>query len=299
MAVKRQPKQNPGIQMWVVTFGDMMKLLLCFFILLQMFSELKRDREYQRVVTAIKEAFGYSGGVGVLPIDDPPIRSMIERLEQMAVRQYEETKTSQSPTQSIDGVHARVKKVREGLVFTIGGPSTFDEFSAEVKPSVREELEKLSILLAGRTNKIVIRGHAAARTGHTDRRSQGLPTQGRRPSRCPNRQSTWRTCPSMCSTSSNTSCPGSFMSIPISGAKKKNEEAKSEERRANWKDGNVGKEIKPGQVFSAGYSCHGKRSGRGRARGPDRRRDEAEAGVAAHGGRVAGRFTGAVPGPVW
>ena len=73
-------RSRPGIPEWVVTFGDMMALLLCFFILLQMFSELKQDREYQRVITAIKEAFGYSGGIGVLPINDPPVRSIVETL---------------------------------------------------------------------------------------------------------------------------------------------------------------------------------------------------------------------------
>ena len=163
MAGKRPKKEPPGVPAWVVTFGDMMALLLCFFILLQMFSELKQEREYQRVVTAIKEAFGYSGGIGVLPINDPPVRSIIEQLEQMAIKRYKDIKSSQSPSDSIEGVHTRVKKIREGIVFTIGGPSTFDEESAEVKPAVRLELEKLAVLLAGRNNKIVIRGHAAAK----------------------------------------------------------------------------------------------------------------------------------------
>ena len=148
---------------WVVTFGDMMALLLCFFILLQMFSQLKEDREYQRVITAIKEAFGYSGGIGVLPINDPPVRSIVEHLEQMAVKQYESTKTSRAPVESIEGAHLRVKKIREGLMFTIGGPASFDEYSAEIKPSVRSELEKLAVLLGGRNNKIVVRGHTAAK----------------------------------------------------------------------------------------------------------------------------------------
>ena len=161
MAVKRPKRQVGGVPEWVVTFGDMMALLLCFFILLQMFSELKQDREYQRVITAIKEAFGYSGGIGVLPIDDPPLRSIVEQLEEMAIKQYEDVKSSRAPVKSIEGSHMRVKKIREGLVFTIGGPSTFDEESAEVKPAVRDELENLSVMLAGRNNKIVVRGHAA------------------------------------------------------------------------------------------------------------------------------------------
>jgi len=163
MAIKKKQQAAPGVPEWVVTFGDMMSLLLCFFILLQMFSELKKDHEFQRVITAIKEAFGYSGGVGVLPVDDPPLRSVIEVLESMAMKSSRESKTSQSSEEGVDGPHARVTKVRDGVVFTIGGPSTFDEFSAEVKPPVREELARLATLLAGRRNKIVIRGHANAK----------------------------------------------------------------------------------------------------------------------------------------
>lgn len=163
MAVRRQKKQGPAVPEWVVTFGDMMSLLLCFFILLQMFSELKKDREYQRVITAIKEAFGYSGSIGVLPVNNPPLRSIIEQLQQLSLKDYKDSKTSQSQIKSLQGPHTRVRKIREGLVFTIGGASIFDERSAEIKPEVREELEKLAIMLAGRRNKIVVRGHAAAK----------------------------------------------------------------------------------------------------------------------------------------
>jgi chemotaxis protein MotB len=162
MAARKPQSPSHEVPGWVVTFGDMMALLLCFFILLQMFSELKEDREYQRVITAIKEAFGYSGGIGVLPIDDPPVRSIVEQLESMAVKQYEGTKSSRAQIESLEGPHLRVKKVREGLMFTIGGPTSFDEGSAEIKPSVRAELEKLAVLLDGRDNKILVRGHAAA-----------------------------------------------------------------------------------------------------------------------------------------
>ena len=165
MAIRKKPKSDGGeVPEWVVTFGDMMSLLLCFFILLQMFSELKRDHEYQRVVTAIKEAFGYAGGIGVLPVDDPPLKSMIEVLESMAVKNnYEENKVSSSQDRGIDGPQMRVTKIREGIVFTIGGPSTFDPCSAEVKEAVQAEIRELAGLLAGRNNKIDIVGHAAAK----------------------------------------------------------------------------------------------------------------------------------------
>ena len=161
---KRKKPEEAVVPEWVVTFGDMMSLLLCFFILLQMFSELKRDHEYQRVVTAIKEAFGYSGGIGVLPVDDPPLRSVIEVMESIAAKQdNEQVNPSASPAKGIDGPQMRVKKIRDGVIFTIGGPSTFEPMSAEVRPAVRGEIERLAVLLAGRNNKIVIRGHSAAK----------------------------------------------------------------------------------------------------------------------------------------
>lgn len=161
---KKTRGDSHSVPDWVVTFGDMMSLLLCFFILLQMFSELKQDREYQRVVTAIKEAFGYAGGIGVLPVNDPPLRSLVEVLETMAVKSdNEQLNVSANQDPGIDGPQMRVTKIREGIVFTIGGPSTFDPLSAEVKDAVKAELKKLATLLAGRNNKIEIIGHAAAK----------------------------------------------------------------------------------------------------------------------------------------
>ncbi len=161
--MKKKQKKEEGVPEWVVTFGDMMSLLLCFFILLQMFSELKQDREYQRVVTAVKEAFGYSGGVGVLPIDDPPLRSMIELLEATAMRGFKETKSSQSDVDGVDGPKTRVTSVRDGMMFTLGGPAVFDEGSARVTPAAKEQLKKLVALMDGRNNKIIIRGHTATK----------------------------------------------------------------------------------------------------------------------------------------
>ena len=160
---KRLKKQGPGVPEWVVTFGDLMSLLLTFFILLQMFSELKRDHEYQRVITAIKEAFGYSGGVGVMPTDDPPLKSIIEQMEVLVLKDFEHTNVSQSNSEGLDGPKMRVTTLRDDIIFTIGGPAGFEEGSAEVRNGVRKELEKLAVMLRGRRNKIVIRGHATAK----------------------------------------------------------------------------------------------------------------------------------------
>ncbi len=158
---KRKKPEAPGIPEWVVTFGDMMTLLLCFFILLAAFSELKKENQYQRVITAVQEAFGYSGGVGVMPTDDPPLQSMIAILETIASKSLKDNKVSQSQDRGVKGKQTKVSRVHDGMQFTIGGNMTFEPGSADLKEEAKTELLRIAQLLHGRNNKIAIRGHAA------------------------------------------------------------------------------------------------------------------------------------------
>lgn len=158
---KKPVKQAASVPEWIVTFGDMMSLLLCFFILLAAFSELKKDEEFQRVITAVNEAFGYSGGVGFMPVDDPPLRSMVQILEALAVKNLKEPDISESPDKAIEGRQTRVSQVRDGLMFTIGGALTFEPGQAVLKEEAKSELSRIARILRGRENKIEVRGHAA------------------------------------------------------------------------------------------------------------------------------------------
>jgi chemotaxis protein MotB len=158
--IRRNNKE--GSPAWIITFADMMALLLCFFILLQMFSELKRDREYQRVANAVKTAFGFTGKIGVLPTDDVPLQSMIQSLEEVTARRDElEINRSHSEDQGPKGLQARVLTVPAGLQFTLGGPAMFEAGSAQLTDTGRHAVVDLAPLLAGRRNRIVVRGHAA------------------------------------------------------------------------------------------------------------------------------------------
>lgn len=163
---KRRKKCPEGIPEWVVTFGDMMSLLLCFFILLAAFSELKKDHEYQRVITAVKEAFGYSGGVGVLPTDDIPFQSMLELMEQLEQQQSKREETNRISESDVDGVSGKkekVSRVRDGTMFTVGGALSFEPGSAKLKPEAEAELLKIASVLKGRRNKIAVRGHTSSK----------------------------------------------------------------------------------------------------------------------------------------
>ena len=49
--------EEEGAPAWVVTFGDLMSLLLCFFVLLLSFSEMDRNK-YRVVSGSVRNAFG-------------------------------------------------------------------------------------------------------------------------------------------------------------------------------------------------------------------------------------------------
>ena len=54
----------PGAPAWVMTYGDMMTLLLTFFIMLVALSEIKKEDQFRAIVKAVKKAFGMKGGGG-------------------------------------------------------------------------------------------------------------------------------------------------------------------------------------------------------------------------------------------
>lgn len=149
-----------GVPGWIVTYGDMMSLLLCFFILLAAFSELKRDEEYTVVAHSVMMAFGFTqGSGGAIPTDQPSMQNVVSMLTNAASAHDPKHAVSQSDIEGVQGKHTSVKTVREGLVFTIGGSSMFDRESAVLKDDVKEELRDIAKLINGRNNRIFVRGH--------------------------------------------------------------------------------------------------------------------------------------------
>ena len=156
---KKKHKCPEGVPEWVVTFGDMMSLLLAFFVLLFSMSELRKDTpRYDGVVKAIQKQFGYNANSGQTPTDAKPL-SVMQVLEQSA---YENKikKVSVTDDPSIQGKETTVTRVREGLKFTVGGLVTFEPGSAELKPEALKQLSRLAKIIRGKNNKIDVRGHA-------------------------------------------------------------------------------------------------------------------------------------------
>lgn len=158
---KRRKQEEPGIPEWIVTYGDLMSLLLCFFILLAAFSELKQPREFREVINKIREALGFQGGMGQAPIPDSPTNATINMLEAMAKRDDQSANVSQQNQTNVVGRHENVSVVHEGNWHTVGGSMAFDPGSTRLTPTVQKMLrDDVAPRLKDRNNVVRIVGHS-------------------------------------------------------------------------------------------------------------------------------------------
>ncbi|MEM6749885.1 MAG: flagellar motor protein MotB [Planctomycetota bacterium] len=152
-----------GAPEWMVTYGDMVTLLLCFFVLIVSFSEIKKEDEFEAVVEEIQKAFGMRGGGGKTPTPEDPTLSLIPKIGQQLSQNKIENKAN-VPDPGQDGPENRVTRIRPGLLFAVGGQVLFEPASAQLSEQARFQLVGLadSAELRGTQNIIEVHGHAGA-----------------------------------------------------------------------------------------------------------------------------------------
>lgn len=155
----------PGAPEWVMTYGDMMSLLLTFFILLLSLSEIKKEDEWKAVVEEVKKSFGMKGGGGRLPTDNDPALTLVQILETVQFQQRREQNTSNTDDPGMIGRDQRVTTVRQGDYIPVGGMVTFQPGSADLsdraKAQIRGFIEHEEFDIRGTNFIIELRGHAA------------------------------------------------------------------------------------------------------------------------------------------
>lgn len=157
MAIEEDPPA--GVPEWVVTYGDMMSLLLTFFIMLVSLSELKGDKKYQAMVQSIMKRMGYELGPEVPPGKSFPLDSAIDKLRTLGAQTKTDTGRGGVKVPGPDGEDLRVFKGREGNSISLGGPLLFAPGSDQLAPGGAAIISRVALELAGKPNKIDIRGH--------------------------------------------------------------------------------------------------------------------------------------------
>src|SRR5690606_21613387 len=161
MAVEEDPPA--GIPEWVVTFGDMMSLLLTFFIMLVSMSELKQEEKFQAMLESMRRQFGHgTAAAAVIPGLLSEANSSLSAIAPAESRaQRKNLLEGGHDARSVPGDHARVQDVRRGRDATSGGVIYFEEDAAELTQANKQELAIIARNLAGKPQKIEVRGHTS------------------------------------------------------------------------------------------------------------------------------------------
>ncbi|MDA7979115.1 MAG: OmpA family protein [Pirellulales bacterium] len=157
-----EEEEVPGIPEWVVTFGDMMSLLLTFFIMLVSLSEIKQNEKYQALVESIRHRFGHdTASLSMAPGEMMPRNSNLEKLASQGRALRANTMNGGAPVKAAVGEHARVEFVRPGTETVIGTRVQFEMGSSELSEQAKVQLQIATRDMIGKPQKIEVRGHTS------------------------------------------------------------------------------------------------------------------------------------------
>ncbi|MGD9973718.1 MAG: flagellar motor protein MotB [Desulfatirhabdiaceae bacterium] len=154
-----------GAPEWVVTFGDLMSLLLCFFVLLLSFSETDKAK-YKEVAGSMRDAFGVQKKIKVL--DSPSGQNIIARnFDQdmnLAPRINEDVEFKIIEAE----VQAKIKEIKQlveteskgnQFIIRLAGETTFDSGKANIRPDMLPVLEQIGGILNYGKGDVMVAGH--------------------------------------------------------------------------------------------------------------------------------------------
>ncbi|MCA9190211.1 MAG: OmpA family protein [Planctomycetales bacterium] len=155
-----------GIPEWVVTFGDMMSLLLTFFIMLVSMSEIKQEEKFQAMVESMRRQFGHELSMESTSPGTHKARSSEFRVLSTQGRAKKlDTHKGGAPTKAPVGDHERVRIVRPGGDTAIGTVVFFEEGEFEINDEGKAVLDAEIEQLSGKPQKIEVRGHTSPQLG--------------------------------------------------------------------------------------------------------------------------------------
>jgi chemotaxis protein MotB len=162
-AVEVEKKTDQGAPRWVVTFGDLMSLLLCFFVLLLSFSNMDKQK-YKQVAGSMEKAFGVQRKIKVMDIPKG-IKMIAKDFDQEVLA----TRIKEDLGKEIDELiqdelselkdQVSIEASENEVIIRLMGESTFDSGKAEIKPRLKPLLRKVAQVLYTSQGDIVIAGH--------------------------------------------------------------------------------------------------------------------------------------------
>lgn len=146
---------------WLALYGDMMSILLIFFILMFAISTIDKAK-FQSVIQAVSQALGgsikYEGRLDITPPSPMEVLKGRMAQEQSQLKQLQGKLQRMIEQNNLQDAFNLVNEPK-GLVLIGRDIAMFDSGKADIKPGIRPMLARVADLLAGIANDIVVEGH--------------------------------------------------------------------------------------------------------------------------------------------
>lgn len=179
MARKKKPEPPENAERWLLTYSDLITLLMAFFIV--MYASSSADSaKMAKVAEAIKAGFNSGTGKTVIGNQDAvDIKANASYIQEAQKQQADASAGSakaeenklQQVKQKIDnytaqnGLSGKVSTIiqEKGLVINIVDSVMFDTAKADIKPDAQASLVGIAKILKTVNNLIVVEGHTDSR----------------------------------------------------------------------------------------------------------------------------------------
>lgn len=142
---KKKKKQAPGTPAWIVTYSDMVTLLLCFFVLLLSMASMDKIK-FQSAAGSLKGAFGVLDDSAQTPISKPTIVEFVPIEDDSFARLYQRVQNSLSQLKLNREVE--LVKDRGAVVLRVNSSILFALGETRVKPEAYPVLRKIAALVS-------------------------------------------------------------------------------------------------------------------------------------------------------
>ena len=183
-----QKKEAAGVPAWVMTFADLMTLLMCFFVLMLSFSEMDVAR-FKQLAGSMKEAFGVQAEVEARTIPKgtsiiakefspgKPEPTAVNQVRQFTIDSNKNTLDALSEERDEEAARRQARQLRQALSDEIADGSvavelvgtritvhireraSFASGSADVRTEFLPVLQKMADLIVTNDGQITVAGH--------------------------------------------------------------------------------------------------------------------------------------------
>jgi chemotaxis protein MotB len=165
---KKQAAAGPGAPLWLATYGDMVTLVLCFFVLLYAFSTLDTQK-FTAMAESLQQAFNIMPGGPAATSARSLVDGALGEGAGDAARPTESNQTynanrvlalvQEAIKQENLGDDIRVDMEERGIVISFSEQLLFAEGSAKLRPAALRLLYKIGMIINSLSNEVELEGH--------------------------------------------------------------------------------------------------------------------------------------------